>query len=343
MPSPDELYKATAKSLDKDMSFRTPQSFGVNSVRNLVCHERLRFLASARNDNWRDFAVALTNYIIVLDIRARVVILANDMAKISQPPTPYAKVNVLLHRLLVEAQNALGENFFGMYLYGSLASGDFDEHSSDVDFVVVTRGEISDETIPALRALHERIAASNLNYASKLEGSYMPLAALRRYNPNDPPRPQYNEGEFFLAPHNADWIIQRYVLREHGVIVAGAPLKAYIGPVTPDELRGAVAGILNGWWATEILAHPEQLKRAGYQPYAVLTMCRSLYCFEHGAIVSKPVAARWAMENLNARWKPLIERAVTQQAALSPHALNETRALIQFSIERAKDYRGETA
>src|SRR4051812_13397758 len=118
------------------------------------------------------------------------------MAKISQPPTPYAAVNVLLFRLLQEVQAALGAQFIGMYLYGSLASGDFDEHSSDIDFVVVTQDEIAADLIPKLKAVHERIAQSGLKWASKLEGSYISRAALRRYNPNDPPRVQYNEGQF---------------------------------------------------------------------------------------------------------------------------------------------------
>lgn len=233
-------------------------------------------------------------------------------------------------------QAALGENFFGMYLYGSLASGDFDEHSSDIDFVVVTREEIADAIIPKLRALHKEIAKSGLKWANKLEGSYIPRDALRCYNPNDPPRPQYNEGEFFIAPHGSDWIIQRYILREHGVIVAGPPIKPQIDAVTPNELRGAVAEILLGWWSTHILAQPTELLRDGYQPFAVLTMCRALYCFEQGAIVSKPFAARWAMEHLDARWKALIGRALTHQADTSPDALDETRALIQFTIEQAQ-------
>jgi hypothetical protein len=263
------------------------------------------------------------------------------MAKFSQPPTPYAGVNVLLYRLLVETQNALGKNFFGMYLYGSLASGDFDEHASDVDFVVVTQEEITEDEIAELRALHERIACSNLTWAAKLEGSYIPRAALKRYNQNDPPRPQYNEGKFFIAPHESDWIIQRYILREYGVVVAGPLLEPFVDPVTPDELRRAVAGILNGWWANEILAHPENLKRAGYQSFAVLTMCRALYCLEHGAIVSKPDAARWAMETLGARWREFIARALAQNADTSPKGLRETVAFIRFTIARAKNWENQ--
>lgn len=264
------------------------------------------------------------------------------MARLAQTPTPYPEVNVVLHALLQETRAALGENFFGMYLYGSLASGDFDEHSSDVDFVVVTRHEITENEISKLRAGHEQIAKSGLKWAPKLEGSYIPRDALRRYHPNDAPRPQFNEGKFFVAPHESDWMIQRYILREYGVIVAGPPIRPLIDPVSPDELRGAVAGILLGWWSTHILAQPDELLRHGYQPYAVLTMCRALYCFENGAIVSKPIAARWAMEHLDARWKALIARALTQRADLSRQALNETRALIQFTIERAKRHKSET-
>lgn len=258
------------------------------------------------------------------------------MTKIAQTPTPYGEVNVLLFRLLQEVQAALGDQFLGMYLYGSLASGDFDAHSSDIDFVVVTQNEIGEDVIPKLKAAHEGIAKSGLKWASKLEGSYISRAALRRYHPDDPPRVQYNEGQFYLDKHGSDWIIQRHILREHNVIVAGPPLKPWIDPVTPDELRGAVAGVLNGWWASHILTHPQELKRPGYQPFAVLTMCRSLYAFANGEIVSKPSAARWAIKTLDAAWRPLIERALTQQADLSNEGLDKTMALIRYTLEKAQ-------
>ncbi len=51
-------------------------------------------------------------------------------------------MNSVLLELLTGVQNILGPHFVGMYLYGSLANGDFDQ-DSDVDFVVVTDNEIS--------------------------------------------------------------------------------------------------------------------------------------------------------------------------------------------------------
>ncbi len=53
-------------------------------------------------------------------------------------PTPYPDVNAVLRLLLEGAQPILGDHFIGLYLYGSLASGDFNPQTSDIDFVVVT-------------------------------------------------------------------------------------------------------------------------------------------------------------------------------------------------------------
>jgi hypothetical protein len=43
-------------------------------------------------------------------------------------PTPYPDVNAILNVLLAAVRAILGNQFVGFYLYGSLASGDFDSH-----------------------------------------------------------------------------------------------------------------------------------------------------------------------------------------------------------------------
>lgn len=95
----------------------------------------------------------------------------------------------MLHELLTGVQAILGGYFVGLYLYGSLASGDFDPQRSDIDFVVVTAEEAPDEMLPALEAMHARIAASGSKWAAKLEGAYIPQCALRRYDPAEAPCP----------------------------------------------------------------------------------------------------------------------------------------------------------
>ncbi|HXD09520.1 MAG TPA: nucleotidyltransferase domain-containing protein, partial [Anaerolineales bacterium] len=51
-------------------------------------------------------------------------------------PTPYAEVNQILALLLTNAKEILEDQFVGMYLYGSLSSGDFNPETSDIDFLL---------------------------------------------------------------------------------------------------------------------------------------------------------------------------------------------------------------
>jgi hypothetical protein len=251
-----------------------------------------------------------------------------------EEPTSYPDVSAVLHMLLDGAQSVLGRHFVGLYLYGSLASGDFDPQTSDIDFVVVTDGDLSAESIHDLEALHVRLWKSGLKWAAKLEGAYVPLHTLRRYDPNAAPCPTINEGRFYLDQQGSDWIIQRYILREQGAAICGPSLKSAIDPVTPHDLRRAVTGVLREWWQP-MLDNPSWIRNREYEAFATLTMCRALYVLEYGDIVSKRVAAHWAQQTLDTRWSPLIERAAAWPQEPQPDSLSETLEFIRYTIDRA--------
>ena len=238
--------------------------------------------------------------------------------------------------MLAGARDQLGERFVGMYLYGSLATGDFAPETSDIDFLVVSDGDVSDEQVAALAAMHARLAASG-GLAAALEGSYIPREALRRWDPSAARHPQLShEAPFQFAEHGADWVIQRWVLREHGVVIAGPPPRELIDPVTPAQLRAAVVLLLADFWAKHG-SSDEFLRPRAYQVFAVQTMCRALHTLEHGGIASKPAALRWAVDALPARFRPTIQRAIEFPNGDQPDDLDETRALIQFTRDRARD------
>jgi len=100
----------------------------------------------------------------------------------SNEPTPYPEVYMVLNSLLPDVQTILGNQFTGLYLYGSLAFGGFDQ-DSDVDFVVVTRDELPEASFYALQVMHDRIATMDSWCATQLEGSYIPQQALQTYDP----------------------------------------------------------------------------------------------------------------------------------------------------------------
>jgi hypothetical protein len=256
-------------------------------------------------------------------------------------PTPYPAINAVLHALLSDVRTVLGNRFVGMVVHGSLASEDFAPRRSDVDFIVVTADRLPDEMLPALEAMHARITASGLEWATKLEGSYVPQQALRRYDPTRAHHPSLRvDGSFGVDHHGIDWVIQCHVIREQGVALAGPAPETLIDPVHPHDLRRAALGILREWWSPQLKDHA-RLHSSEYQAYAVLTMCRALYTLQHGTVASKPVAARWAQEELGERWTALIERALAwPRGAQSDDMdeMDETLNLIRHTLERSQQF-----
>ncbi len=260
---------------------------------------------------------------------------------------------MVLNVLLPEVQAILGDQFIGMYLYGSLAYGGFDG-DSDVDFIVVTQDDLPDALLAALRDMHERIAALDSWCATQLEGSYLPRRALRTF---DPVRVLHlhidrGRGERLQRMHIEDdrtrrawwggWVFLRAVLCENGITLAGPESTTLVEPVQPGELKQAALATLEGW-LEPLLEEPAELLNPGFQPYVVLTLCRLLYTLEQDAVVSKQVAARWAQGILGEPWNTLIEQAWTGRhhpgGKASPEAIRASQDFICFTLERSRTYR----
>ncbi len=248
--------------------------------------------------------------------------------------SPYPEIKIVMYRLLAEVRAILDEQFVGLYLVGSLACGDYDPQRSDIDFVCVTKTALQEHILPRLKAIHAEITACGLPAAMKLEGAYIPLAALRRYDPAQAWYPSLNvDGHFSLDGQGVDGVIQRYILREHGLPLAGPHPRTLVDPVSPEELKRSTRQTLREWWAPQV-GDPFRLESRDYQAYAVLTMCRALYTIQSGDIVSKPFAARWAIKALDEGWRPLIERALRWKEGDGVQDALETVEMIRWTIKK---------
>jgi hypothetical protein len=236
-------------------------------------------------------------------------------------------------------RSVLGRRLIGLYLNGSLATGDFDR-DSDIDFVAVTDGEVDGEAFRKLRDMHDRISRMDSPWAIQLEGSYISRAALIRYNPECAFHPNIERGpgeRLKMTRHGEDWIIHRHILRERGIHLAGPAPNTLIDPVAPDDLRRASRDSLRNWFAL-LPADSPKIRDGGYQSYIVLTLCRILYTLEAGTVVSKADAAKWSKHSLGGQWAKLIERAWKARhnppQKASEEDVQETQEFIRFVLEQ---------
>ncbi len=232
-------------------------------------------------------------------------------------PTTYPEINALLDELFDDMKAILNEGLIGFYLDGSLALGDFDPATSDVDFIAAVAQPLAPATFDALAAMHRQMRDSGRPFATELEGSYIHLSALRRHDPADAVFPNLERGPdeaLKLKEHHSDWAIHRYTVREHGIVLFGPPPANLIDPVSADEIRAATVGVLRSWWATpEAKAYIREVPLGALAVYVVPTMCRALYGLQYGAVVSKPAACQWALTTQDERWRPIIEGAMRRE------------------------------
>lgn len=225
----------------------------------------------------------------------------------SLPP----EVTPLVNALLTGARDVLGANFAGFYIRGSLASGGFDPSTSDVDMLIVTNGPLSDAEFRALGAMHNSIPPADNRFALPYDMAYIDRATLRRFEPGQR-YAKIGHGEpLHRSDHRANWVFERWTLREQGIVVSGPGLKTLIDPVTPDDLRTAagdeLAYRLRAW--TDEEWPRDELRVRAAQAFEVETVCRALYTFRKGALCTKHEALAWAIESLPGRWHDLIRRA----------------------------------
>jgi len=238
---------------------------------------------------------------------------AGSFAAITQP-TAYPELNGVLGELVDGARAVLGDNFQGAYLHGSFATGDADEFS-DVDFLIVAREELTAEQQHALQSLHRRLHALATPWAQHLEGSYVPARELRRLDWTRRPFFFLDNGANDLVwdPH-CNTAVVRWLLREHGLVLAGPDPGSLVDPVSAADLRREALERIREYahWARDP-TEPEPMSR-WKQPYLVLTFCRLLFTLVNAQVASKREAGEWALGEVDHEWAALIRRALADRA-----------------------------
>ena len=223
-------------------------------------------------------------------------------------PTPDTELNAVLAELVTSVQAAVGDAFVGAYLQGSFAVGDFDRHS-DVDFVIAVSDELSDDQVGALQAMHARVYGLGSEWAQHLEGSYFPAGVLRDYRQGAKPLWYLDHGSRSLVrSDHCNTLVVRWVVREHGIRLAGPSPATLVDPIPVDALRREIRATIRDWGA-QILEQPERYRNRFYQGFIVLSYCRMLHDLVVGRPGSKRAGAAWAQATLDPAWSALIDRA----------------------------------
>jgi hypothetical protein len=247
----------------------------------------------------------------------------------------------VLDTLVIGTRERLSDNYVGVYLQGSLATGDFDNHS-DVDFLVVTETQPAEQEISELQDFHRDLFTHPCYWAQHLEGSYVPRRALAQLPPPRRNLLYLDHGSTTFEMSNHDhYLAVLWILRERGVILDGPSTDTLVPPIPIDALRAEVRATMEGW-GRMILRDQAEVAARWRQAFAVLSYCRMAETLNTGEVHSKRHGAEWAKTRMDASWVDLIDRAIVERAhpveellmPADPLAKKDTQSFIAYVLEQ---------
>jgi hypothetical protein len=240
-------------------------------------------------------------------------------------------------RAYVDAlHKAFPERVYALSLYGSLALGGFVERASNIDFLTVMVGQISEDDQTLIKALHQQLRRVD-RWASRLDGEY---AELDQIEAGELDTPCLFVADGSLAGRcevsKASWL----TLVQCGISVIGPEPAAFIPDVPWADLEQEMCYDLGVYWAPEATSRWLFLSSA-WVASAVLTLCRIVYTMDRHTVTSKPAAAEYALGILPAEWHRLIHEALrvrTGEPRLSLYVsriarASETRRFVRAIVQ----------
>ena len=252
------------------------------------------------------------------------------------------EAHALLPALMAEIVAALEPEpqLLGLYLYGSLATGDFTPGVSDVDLLAVTDGPVTEEIIARLRIMHAEIEARFPHWRDRIEVIYVPRQALATFRTEFSDIGVISPGEPLHIPSaGIDWLMNWHQVRHGGKVVTGPPAETFVPDTSVEEYVAAVRdhAAAFGEWMPD-------MRTARQQSYAVLTLCRALYTVRHGHGTSKADAATWLAADMP-EYAPLLAQALRWREgapvdpAAAERAYPETLRVVQEMRAEIAQYR----
>ena len=156
------------------------------------------------------------------------------------------------------SRSVLGNNFVGLYLLGSLAIGDFDL-TSDVDFMVATNHELSDEDLNRVRWAHTEFVDQDTRWVKHFEYSFFSMQKLHaKSSPYlaDGSRNESHDRQLWYFDNGArtpvrsdhdNTLVSRWTLRYRSRAVLGPEPTTFAPEVAADELRQEIRSSMLGW------------------------------------------------------------------------------------------------
>ncbi|MDP4180832.1 MAG: DUF4111 domain-containing protein [Bacillota bacterium] len=219
----------------------------------------------------------------------------------------------------------LGDVVYGIYIYGSVALGHFNEEKSDIDFMTFLNRDLTEDELKKLKGVHDKLNTIS-PYAEKLEGEYINVQDVRIGN--------YSREYPYFAYGKYQGVVgiktfSLFQIKERGLKIYGEDFSTIVNEIEWFDIRNDLGERLNEYWIKKG-KNPLILMFDGWISLIVLTLCRIYYILEKETVASKFDSAEFVIENVDEKYTLLIQEAMRIQQNTS------SVSLFSSKLERKK-------
>ncbi|MDM5190589.1 DUF4111 domain-containing protein [Bacillus sp. DX4.1] len=214
------------------------------------------------------------------------------------------EVKSLLDQYVNGLQGILAnEKLIGVYVYGSIALGAFHLETSDVDFVTVIAEPVSEAEKIRISELHKKLSKSTLG--KRMDGMYIPLADLGKYNEEMPQYVYCADGKINVGHWDVN-AVTWWMVKNRGITIMGKEANELPFTVIWNDVVETMKYNVEQYWSQKA-SRPYLFLIEEWVESAVVTMGRILYTLEHETIVSKDKGLQYIMQSSSEEWEPLLQ------------------------------------
>ena len=238
----------------------------------------------------------------------------------------------ILDEIVDESKMIFKEDLTGIYLHGSLAMGCFNPKKSDIDLMIVIKNNITDTQ--KLQFMNH-VAELNKTAPEKgIELSIVKEEYCRKFLYPTPFELHFSSAHLqWFIDDPADYIHKMNgtdkdlaahftIIKKYGVVLYGEEINDVFADVPRKDYIDSIWYDVEGA-GEDILEDPV---------YMILNLCRAAAFLKNDLILSKKQGGEWALQNLSARYRTLISKA------LQSYRLGTEMDLDRMEAQKFADY-----
>jgi predicted nucleotidyltransferase len=243
-----------------------------------------------------------------------------------------------LEQIVIEYSKLLGENLVGIYLHGSLAMNCYNPNTSDVDFLVVVKEDLSfqlkRELVAVLLELSLEGSTKDFEMSVILESDALDIAYPTPFllHFSNYHKEKYINDEQYVCGNGVDEDLVAHItiINHRGRCLVGKEIHKVFGNVPKKSYIQSIVNDIE-FAKSQIVDMPV---------YIILNLCRVLYYLQEGAICSKKEGGEWGVKTLPPQFRDLVNTSLQvyegsiETAEWDHHKLDEYTEYMQMEIKR---------